>query len=72
MCVTHLLASPVEHFGCQGLLTHLHMALFLNYVALRGSAGIMWPEKLVLMLLHAQLHIKFQRRNSFSSVTVVA
>ena len=40
---------------------HHHMALILAYVAPRGSTSghFVWPEDLLLILVHAQLHMTF-------------
>lgn len=57
----HLLAIPTKYFGREELLTHFHMALILACVALRGSASghFVQPEDLLLILVHAQLHMTF-------------
>ena len=52
------------------LLTHFHMALILAYVAPKGSASghLVWPEDLLLVLVHAhsfKRHLQKDCRLSF-------
>jgi len=49
-----------SNIGRQGLLTHFHMALMLACVACAAFGHFVWPEDLLLILSHAQLHRAFE------------
>ncbi|KAL3137683.1 hypothetical protein ABBQ38_004956 [Trebouxia sp. C0009 RCD-2024] len=53
----HIRLPVLSNILASRLLTHFHMALILAYVAPRGSASghFVWPEDLLLVLVHAEL-----------------